>query len=244
MEKQMMGQVAVITGGGSGIGREAAMLMAQEGATVVVTGRRERRLIETVAMIAEQGGTADYRVMNLRSDEAIDAAIEDILLVHGKIDVLVNNAGYTKEGPFMTLDKETWKDILQVNLLAPMRCIKLVLPGMLERKSGSIVNVSSAAGQRGLPNSTAYSAAKAGIIAAAQALGEEIRLSGVRINTICPGPVDTEILENSDVREYLLSSKTDLCGPEDTAKGILFLASPLSGYMNAQTISWRARYRW
>lgn len=244
MEKQMQDQVVLITGGGSGIGRQAALLMAAEGARVIVAGRRESRLLETVALIREKGGKGDERVMNLRDNHSMDEAIDDILSAYGRIDVLVNNAGYTREAPFLELSEENWNDVLQVNLLAPVHCMKRVLPGMLERKQGAIVNVASAAGQRGLPNSTAYSAAKAGLIAASQALGEEIRLSGVRINTLCPGPVDTEILQNSDVRDYLLSAKTDLCGPEDTAKGILFLASPLSGYMNAQTISWRARYRW
>ena len=244
MEKQMQDQVVLITGGGSGIGRQAALLMAREGAQVVVAGRRENRLLETVAMIRAGGGRGDYRVMNMRDENSLDRAIADLLEVYGRIDVLVNNAGYSKEAPFLELSEETWQDILQVNLLAPVHCMRLVLPGMLERGSGAIVNVASAAGQRGLPNSTAYSAAKSGLIAASQALGEEIRLSGVRVNTLCPGPVDTEILQNSDVRDYLLTSKADLCGPEDTAKGILFLASPLSGYMNAQTISWRARYRW
>lgn len=244
MEKQLQDQVVLITGGGSGIGRQAALLMAEEGAQVIVAGRRENRLMETVAMIREQGGRGDARVMNLRDGESIRAAIEDLLEVYGRIDVLVNNAGYTKEAPFQELTEENWNDVLQVNLLAPVQCMRLVLPGMLQRKQGAIVNVASAAGQRGLPNSTAYSAAKAGLIAASQALGEEIRLSGVRVNCLCPGPVDTEILQNSDVRDYLLAAKTDLCGPEDTAKGILFLGSPLSGYMNAQTISWRARYRW
>ncbi len=244
MDKQMQDQVVFITGGGSGIGREAALLMAKEGAQVIVAGRRENRLLETVAMIRDSGGRADYRILNLRDDRSMDRAIDDVQELYGRIDVLVNNAGYTKEAPFLELPEAAWDDVLQVNLLAPMHCIRLVLPGMLQRKQGAIVNVASAAGQRGLPNSTAYSAAKSGLIAASQALGEEIRLSGVRINTLCPGPVDTEILQNSNVRDYLLASKTDLCGPEDTAKGILFLASPLSGYMNAQTISWRARYRW
>ena len=244
MEKLMPDQVVLITGGGSGIGQQAAKLMAAEGAQVVVAGRRENRLVETVAMIREAGGRADYRVMNLRDTRSMDRAIGDVLEVYGRIDVLVNNAGYTKEAPFLELSEETWQDVLQVDLMAPVHCMHLVLPGMLQRKCGAIVNVASAAGQRGLPNSTAYSAAKSGLIAASQALGEEIRLSGVRVNTLCPGPVDTEILQNSDVRDYLLASKTDLCGPEDTAKGILFLASSLSGYMNAQTISWRARYRW
>ena len=174
----------------------------------------------------------------------MDRAILDILESYGRIDVLVNNAGYTKEAPFLELPEEAWGDILQVDLLAPVHCMKRVLPGMLERGQGAIVNVASAAGQRGLPNSTAYSAAKAGLIAASQALGEEVRGKGVRVNCLCPGPVDTEILQNSDVRDYLLQTGADLCGPEDTAKGILFLASSLSGYMNAQTISWRARYRW
>ncbi len=244
MEKQLQNKIALITGGGSGIGRQAALLMAEEGATVIVAGRREERLAETVAMIQARGGQGDWFALNLRDKENIDSVIGEILSIYGRIDVLVNNAGYSKEAPFLELSEESWNDILQVNLLAPMQCTRLVLPGMLERGEGAIVNVASAAGQRGLPNSTAYSAAKSGLIAATQALGEEIRLTGVRANTLCPGPVDTEILQNSNVREYLLASKTDLCGPEDTAKGILFLASPLSGYMNAQSISWRARYRW
>lgn len=139
---------------------------------------------------------------------------------------------------------ETWKQIIDTNLNSVAVVIKAFLPIMIRRNSGNIVNVGSGAGLRGLPGSCAYSASKAGVICLSQALGDEVRRYGIRVNVICPGPIDTELFQLSERREYLLKNGGDVFSPESVANSILFLASEMSGGMNSQILTMRGINRW
>ena len=139
---------------------------------------------------------------------------------------------------------EVFDEICEMDLRTVMLMMKVVLPHMVERKSGSIVNIGSGAAIRGLPKNSAYAAAKAGVVCLTQAVGDEVRPYGVRINAICPGPVDAELFQNSACRDFILSAGGDLFQPEEVANGVLFLASDLSGCTNSQTLIMRGFNRW
>ena len=133
---------------------------------------------------------------------------------------------------------------MTTNLRSVMLMLKAVLPSMAERKSGNVVNIGSGAAIRGLPGSAAYSVSKAGVVALTQALGDELRPQGIRLNVICPGPVDTELFQKSERRQFILAAGGDVFDTETVANGILFLASDQSKGMSSQTLVMRGFNRW
>ena len=238
------GRIAVVTGAGTGIGKAVALKLAGEGATVCLLGRTEARLREAGQEIAARGGAwAAYRC-DVTDAAQIGETVARILDDHGRIDILVNNAGISREMPFLDMPVETFDEILVTNLRSVMLVMKAVLPAMVRQQSGSVVNIGSGAALRGLPDSAAYSASKAGVVALTQAVGDELRPQGIRINAICPGPVDTELFRKSERRAFILQAGGDLFDPESVANGVLFLASDLSGCTNSQTLVMRGFNRW
>lgn len=237
-------KVALITGAGRGIGKAIALKYAEEGASVVLVGRNEAVLRETRDEIRANGGSADAFAADLTEDKQVDELIRQTLQLQGRIDILVNNAGMSKEMPLVEMPMDVWDEILDVNLRAVVLCTKAVIPGMIGRKSGNIVNIASAAGIRGLPGSTAYSASKAAVIALGQSLGDELRPNGIRVNTICPGPVDTELFKKSERREFILQAGGDVFEPETIASAALYLASDMSKGVSSQIMVIRGFNRW
>ena len=146
--------------------------------------------------------------------------------------------------PFLDMPVEAFDEICETNLRSVMLMMKAVLPYMKEQKSGNVVNIGSGAAIRGLPGSAAYSVSKAGVICLTQAVGDEVRPFGIRINAICPGSVDTELFQKSERRNYILSAGGDLFKPETVANGVAFLASDLSEGMNSQVLIMRGFNRW
>jgi NAD(P)-dependent dehydrogenase (short-subunit alcohol dehydrogenase family) len=187
---RLIGKVAVITGGGTGIGKKTALLFAQEGADLVVLGPMPdeleliRKEIETLARrcLAHQ--------VDLANETQVNAAIEASLKSLGQIDVLINNAAVMgSTAPVAELSTLSWIQEIAVNLTGSFLCCKAVLPGMMERKSGTIINVSSVAGQRAYPLRSSYAVSKAGLIALTRTLASEVGPYNVRVNAIAPGPV-------------------------------------------------------
>lgn len=237
-------KIAVVTGANRGLGKAVALRFAEEGAKVMLVGRNTEALQAVQKMIEAKGGAAEVFCADVTDPAAVDKMAAQIDQSHGRTDILVNNAGISIEQPLNDMSIETWKQIIDTNLNSVAVVIKAFLPIMIRRNSGNIVNVGSGAGLRGLPGSCAYSASKAGVICLSQALGDEVRRYGIRVNVICPGPIDTELFQLSERREYLLKNGGDVFSPESVANSILFLASEMSGGMNSQILTMRGINRW
>jgi NADP-dependent 3-hydroxy acid dehydrogenase YdfG len=222
---RLTGKTALITGGGSGIGLEAARLFLGEGARVAIDGRNAdklRRAAETL-----KGGD---RLIHLAADVSdsgqAQALVRDVTAKLGRIDVLVNNAGANlKERTMRELTPETWRQMIGANLEGAFYCMKAVLPQMLERHDGIIINVNSISGQRATPlGGTAYVAAKFGLRGLAMAVAAEEKDSGIRISSIYPGEVDTPILDNRP-KPLTEEHRRTILKAEDVAAAILFVAT-------------------
>lgn len=243
---RLSGKVAIITGGGSGIGAATARRFGDEGAHVVVTGRRAEPLL-TVANevngVAVPGDTSD------RSH--VERVADTVTSRFGGIDILVAAAGISPAGSVADIDDDVWRTGLDVNLTGPMMMAKAVLPSMLKRGGGSMVFVSSTAGLAAAPSSVAYDVSKAGVIALARGIAVDYGPQGVRANAVAPGWVRTPMADRSmDAlaaeqgvnREEAYRRATSqvptrrAADPEELASCILFLASEESGYVNGTTL--------
>jgi len=240
----LAGKNALITGGGRGIGKSIAVAFAQQGAGIVITSRTDNEIEAVAREIASAGGKCLPVEGDVSKQEDVARLVEEGQKAFGRIDILVNNAGISTESSFMDLTLSEWDHILRVNLMGVVYCTRAVLPEMRKQKAGKIINIASAAGLRGLPNSSAYAASKAAVIALTQSLGGELVAEGIQANVICPGPIDTEMLNRSSVRDFLLKSPGALMMPDAVAGAALFLASDLSGGMNSQVLVVRTTNRW
>lgn len=195
-EKNMQtiaGKVALITGAGRGIGRATAVAFAQEGIHVGLVGRT----LENLQQVAEELKRYDVKVAiaaaNVADLDSITAAVESIRVELGAIDILVNNAGISKFGNFMDLTPEEWTNIIDVNVKGVYYTTRAVLPEMIERNTGDIINISSTAGQKGAPITSAYSASKAAVIGLSESLMLEVRKKNIRVTTLTPSTVATDM---------------------------------------------------
>ncbi len=225
---QLAGKVAIVTGGGRGIGRATALLFAAEGARVAICARTAGEL---------EGVARDAPAILALAGDASDAAFVDDLFAHtlaafGRVDILVNNAAILLRRPFLDLDPAEWDAVMGVNLRGPYLCCRAAFRAMTGAapRGGSIVNVASLSGVHGpekFAGLSAYNASKAGLIALGDSLAVEGRASGIRVNTVSPGAVDTAMLRQAGHGLRALAT------PEDVARTILFLASeasrPLTG---------------
>jgi len=195
------GKVCIITGGGSGIGRATAIMMAGEGATVVLVGRTASKVEEVQFEIESSGGKATAFGLDVTDEGGVKAMVESVLAEHGKIDILLNNAGHSSiHRKLLTTTSEEMKGVFDSNVLGSVLCAQAVVPAMLEAGEGTIINISSLAGVTpGLLAGMAYGAAKAGVINFTQFLNAELRNTGIRASVVIPGEVDTPILDKRPV---------------------------------------------
>jgi 2-hydroxycyclohexanecarboxyl-CoA dehydrogenase len=233
------GKIAIVTGAGQGIGRGIATKLAAEGATVVVTDINEDTAKETAATIGGVGIRTD-----VTSRESVEAMVEQVMRQFGRIDVLVNNAGWDKSGPFVDSDPADWDRIIAINLYGVLHTSKAVLPIMAAQGAGSVVNLASDAGRVGSSGEAVYSAAKGGVIAFTKATAREMARHQVNANCVCPGPTDTALFasvggDNPKLREALIKAIPfrRLAQPEDLANVVAFLASDEAAYVTGQTVS-------
>lgn len=244
MKQLIRNKIAVITGAARGIGKGIALKFAQEGAVVILVGRRLAALQEVQKEIEASGGKAASMTADVTVDKQVTDLADAVLREYGQIDILVNNAGISKEMPLLEMPVEVFDEILTTNLRSVMLVTKAFLPAMAKQKSGNIINIGSGAALRGLPGSVAYSVSKAGVVCLTQALGDEVRSLGIRVNVICPGPVDTELFQKSAKRDFILQAGGDVFSTETVANGALYLASDLSIGMNSQILTLRGFNRW
>lgn len=215
----------LITGGGSGIGLAAARALLAEGARVCIAGRDEAKLRKAADEL-KAGDRLTHRACDVTDAEQVKALIAFATDKLGKVDILVNNAGMNvKERAVRELTPQSWRHQVQANLDGAFFCVHAVLPQMLARKDGLIINVNSVAGLRASPlGGAAYSAAKFGLHAMALCLAEEVREAGIRVSTIYPGEVDTPILENRP-KPVSAEQRQRILQPEDVAQAVLFVAT-------------------
>ena len=216
-------RTALVTGAGRGIGRSIAIRFAEEGARVALVARTASELGETARLVREAGGQALAIPADVTRRDAAEQSVRRAEAELGPIDVLVNNAGVFLWRPFLKLTPEDWDLVLATNLTGAANFCRAVLPGMVARRSGRIVNVASVHGMRGDANVSAQSAAKFGLIGLTQSLAREFRVHNIAINAVCPGAVENKMDESgTNERAEPLAEKL---WPRDVARTVLFLAS-------------------
>jgi len=234
-------KVAVVTGAASGIGRATAEALAGEGARVVVADIDREGGEKTVAALRERGAKADFVAVDMTDRGSIAAFAEGVNARHGAVDVLVNGAGWGRTHPFWEGTFELWDKLIALNLVGPMTLAKALLPPMLERKSGRIVNIASDAGRVGSLGETVYAGAKGGLIAFTKSLARETARHGINVNCVCPGPTDTPLL--AAVPEGHLEAFRKaiplrrFAKPSEVADAVAFFAGPRSTYVTGQVLS-------
>lgn len=246
------GKVAVVTGGGKGIGRAICLTLADKGADVVVADIDSPAASSTVQKIESLDRKAIIAQTDVTTSDEVKKMVEITLQEFGKIDILVNNAGTIKTGLLVDLKEEDWDQVMNVNAKGAFLCCKAVAPNMIERKEGKIINIASQAGKKGEPYNSVYCASKASIISITQTLALELAPYRINVNAICPGVVETKLMQDVLVERgplYGLTPKAyreklikeiplgRIEEPGDVAKVVLFLASEYSDYMTGQAIN-------
>jgi NAD(P)-dependent dehydrogenase (short-subunit alcohol dehydrogenase family) len=189
----LTGRVAIVTGGGTGIGRGIAQVLAEQGVRVMICGRRQAPLETVVAAISQAGGTCQAHPADISDAEEVDKLVEATRTVFGPVDILVNNAGISGGGYVHNHDIAAWDRIMAVNLRGPFLLARAVLPEMRRREQGHIINISSESGLEYYPGNGAYGVAKHGLNALGEFMQRENQDRGIRVDTICPGMVVTEM---------------------------------------------------
>jgi NAD(P)-dependent dehydrogenase (short-subunit alcohol dehydrogenase family) len=239
MAIRFQNKVVIITGGNSGIGKACAMMFADEGAQVVIAARNAGRANETVAVIREQGGKAEFMSCDVRDHEQCQQVVEETVKQHGQLDILVNNAGIihrNRDVSQTTLDE--WHDTFDVNVNGTFYFSKYVLPHLIQSR-GNIVNLASYIGLVGFLGAAAYCASKGAMVQLTRAMALDHAAQGVRVNCVCPGSVDTPMIhaawdtygEGAQERWEAKHPLGRIATPEEVAAAVLYLASSEAGFI-------------
>ncbi|PKV75483.1 3-ketoacyl-ACP reductase [Pontibacter ramchanderi] len=191
--ESLKGKTALITGAGKGIGRAIAIALANEGVNVGLVARTTAQLEEVAAEVRQAGVKAAVATADVTDLKSVNKAVKQLGAELGPIDILINNAGIAKFGKFLELEPTDWENIIRVNLMGVYYVTRAVLPEMIERQTGDIINISSTAGQRGAPLTSAYSASKFGLIGLSESLMQEVRKHNIRVTTLTPSTVATDM---------------------------------------------------
>jgi NADP-dependent 3-hydroxy acid dehydrogenase YdfG len=221
MERALAGQVAIVTGAGRGIGRAIAERFASEAADLVLASRTARDLDAVAKEVERVGVRAHVVPTDVTDDAAVERLVERAVDAFGRIDILVTAAGAASFGPVAEATARDWDAMLAVNLRAVMTCCRAVLPPMLARRSGTIINVASIAASRPIPGAAAYTATKAGVVGWSRVLAEELRAGGVRVGVLVPGAVDTPLWDSIPGGP----DRARMLRPEDVARAAALIAS-------------------
>ena len=240
---RLAGKVAIITGGGSGIGRATAILFAQEAAKVVVADFVPAGGVETARAIRDSGGEALFVQLDVSDAAQVEAMVQAALEAYGRIDILFNNAGMLAAGTILDTDEATWQRVLAVNLTGPFLCSRAVLPHMIAGGGGSIINMSSSTGAHdGNGNAAAYVSSKGGVTLLTRCMAIDHAKDNVRVNAIAPGPTDTPMLRKAMTSEQLATfaatfPMSRLGRPEELAQAALFLASEAASFVTGAVLA-------
>ncbi len=236
------GKVALVTGASRGIGREIAMTLAAEGATVIINyNGSEKRAQEVKNAIEEKGGSASLYQCNVSDFQACEEMVKNLVKEFGHVDILVNNAGITKDNLIMKMKEEDFDAVININLKGTFNTIRHLSRQMLKQRSGKIINISSVSGIMGNAGQANYAASKAGVIGLTKTMARELASRGITVNAVAPGFVDTEMTEvlSDEVKEA--ACKMIPLGkfgkPSDIANMVAFLASEKADYITGQVFS-------
>jgi len=234
-------KIAIVTGAASGIGRATAETLAQDGATVVVADINREGGEAAAAAIRSKGQKAEFMQVDLTSESSVTAFVEAVQLKFGVVDVLVNGAGWGATKPFWEGTPDFWDKLIALNFVGPMRLVKALLPKMMERGSGKIVNIASDAGRVGSMGETVYAGTKGGLIAFTKSLAREVARYNINVNCVCPGPTDTPLMAAvpEKVKDALIKAIPfrRLGAPQDIADAVVFFASDRASYITGQVLS-------
>ena len=233
----LKGKKVLVTGASGGIGKAIAVELSSNGADLCLTGRNKSELESLQKLI---GGNCEIIISDLSKSEGIDELAYSAQEKMGQIDILINNAGITRDNLFMRMSEEDWNEVINVNLNSIFKLTKQLIKGMIKRRYGRIINITSVIGVAGGAGQSNYSASKAGIIAMSKSLAQEVGSRSVTVNSIAPGFIETNMTaELSDDRkeEILHSISVGRLGkPDDIAGAVCFLASDKASYITGQTI--------
>ncbi|MBU0903730.1 MAG: 3-ketoacyl-ACP reductase [Planococcaceae bacterium] len=218
MATSLKGKNAIITGAGRGIGYAVAIALAKEGVNVGLVARSKEQLEKVGKEVEALGVKAAFAVADVSKNEEVTKATEFITNELDAIDILINNAGIAKFGNFMDLEIDEWEKIIQVNLMGVYYVTRAVLPGMIEQKSGDIINISSSAGQKGAPITSAYSASKFGVLGITESLAMEVRKHNIRVTALTPSTVATDLAIDNNLTD---GNPDKVMQPEDIAEFIV-----------------------
>ncbi|MHC4174127.1 MAG: SDR family oxidoreductase [Planctomycetota bacterium] len=221
MTKQLGGKVALVTGASRGIGRVISVALAQEAATVVLAARSIQKLQETADQVTEAGGKADIVITELTEEESIKNLIKTTAEKFNRLDILVNNAGVTHSAKLEETATEDWQRCMQINARAPFILCREALPLLKRAEVGYIINIASVVGVKGYPLQSAYTSSKHALRGMTISLAEELRGSNIRVHLLCPGGVDTDLVQK--VRPDI--KKDELMQPEEIAELVLYLVT-------------------
>ena len=242
MDKRLPGKVAIITGGGSGIGRATALLFAREGAAVVVGDLNHETAQATVSAIQAEGGTACAVRVNVTQAAEVEQLIASAVREYGRLDILFNNAGIGKRVALTDMSEDDWQQVIDVDLKSIFLCSKYAVPVMCRGGGGCIINTASIYGLVGAEGVAAYNAAKGGVVLLTRNMAVDHAKDNIRVNCICPGHTDTPILSALRQDEPMLRTIQQryplgrFGRPEEIAYGVLFLASEASSFVTGTAL--------
>ncbi len=236
----LQGRIALVTGASQGIGRACALELARAGATVALAARNESKLSEVAAEIVAAGGQAAAFALDVASEESIKAGAKAVLERFGKVEILVNNAGITRDGLMMAMKRPDWDDVLSTNLTGTFLLTQALVRPMLKNRWGRIVNISSVVGRTGQAGQVNYASSKAGLIGLTRSLAREVASRGITVNAVAPGYIETPMTEvlNEQQRTAMMAqiplgrAGTDL----EIAQAVCFLASEAAGYITGHVL--------
>jgi 3-oxoacyl-[acyl-carrier protein] reductase len=236
----LAGRVALVTGASQGIGHACAKGLAQAGATVAVAARNRQKLDELVSEITAAQGKAQAFAMDVSNEDEVKSQIKQAISQLGKIDILINNAGITRDQLVMRMKRADWDAVLNTNLTSAYLCIQQVIPTMLKQRWGRIVNITSVFGQMGQAGQANYAASKAGLIGLTMAIAREVASRNITCNAVAPGFIETnmtaalsEEFKQNAVKQIPLGR---VGNPEDVASAVRFLSSDEASYITGQVL--------
>ena len=239
--KPLENKIALVTGAARGIGQAIALQVAADGADLALCDVKAEWLADTLAKVKALGRRAEGYAMDVASAAAVGEAVAQVLADFGRIDVLVNNAGITRDTLLIRMTEEDWDAVLDINLRGAFLTTKAVVKSMMKQRSGAIVNIASVVGIIGNPGQANYTASKAGLIALTKTTAKEMGSRNIRVNAVAPGFIHTAMTDklSEPVKDAMLKMVPlgRLGEPEDVAKAVAFLASDNAAYVNGQTLA-------
>jgi len=236
----LQGRIALVTGAAQGIGRAIAMELAAAGATLALADMNEARLNETTAELASTGAAAAAFVMNVSSQESIETGAGAILDKFGKVEILINNAGITRDNLMLRMKRADWDSVISINLTGAFLLTQALLSPMLKNRWGRIVNIASVVGRAGQAGQVNYAASKAGLIGFTRSLAREVASRGITVNAVAPGYIETPMTAVLSEQQNAAMMATIPLGrrgtPKDVAEAVKFLASDAASYITGHVL--------